>query len=291
MPHCWSLPHSVGVRNVIILAALVSGSALASDPESTPLVGPWRVELSVAPVVPQVNGLFVEHVGTSAQVAVVVAPHLRVFVSGAWNWRAGQSQFAGHFLDQSRIEGPVPSNLLVSAAVHAGTEFVLSRGTITPLHFAHRFELSMVGFAGGLSTRVGLKPEVTLADGTLSPATTGDTGWRPTIGAGIGVRFEFLERFSLRVDLRESFFSSRVQTVNGCGFEDLRAMDNALRGGRPVTSATLTAGCHVATFDGTDADTGLKRSNDVPLALGLVRNPSAEWVSLQALQVSLGVVF
>lgn len=154
--------------------------------------------------------------------------------------------------------------------MHAGTEFVLSRGSIEPLRMLHRFELSLVGFAGALSTRAGLKPESARSDGSISPATTGDTGWRPTIGAGIGVRFEFLERFSLRVDLRESFFSSRVQTVNGCNAQDLRAMDNALRGGRPVTSATLTSGCRVATFDGTDEVTGLKRSNDVPLALGLI---------------------
>jgi hypothetical protein len=105
------------------------------------------------------------------------------------------------------------------------------------------------------------------------------------------VRFEFLERFSVRLDLRGSFFTSRVQTVNGCDADDLRAMDNALRGGREVTTATLTSGCRVDTFDGTDPDSGLRRSNDVPLALGQLRNPSSEWVSLQALQVSFGVVF
>lgn len=283
--------HSVGVRIVLLLVALVSTSAFASDPESTPPVGPWRVELSVTPIAPQVNGLFVDHLGTSAQVAVVVAPHLRVFVSGTWNWRAGQSMFLKELIETSRVESQGRSGLLVSQGVHAGTEFVLSRGSIEPLRMLHRFELSLVGFAGALSTRAGLKPESARSDGSISPATTGDTGWRPTIGAGIGVRFEFLERFSLRVDLRESFFSSRVQTVNGCGAEDLRAMDNVLRGGRPVTSATLTSGCRVATFDGTDEVTGLKRSNDVPLALGLIRNPSVEWVSLQALQVSFGVVF
>lgn len=279
------------MRPILLFAALVAGSAFASDPESTPPVGPWRVELSVTPVAPQVNGLFVEHLGTSAQVGVVVAPHFRVFVSGTWNWRNGQSLFLKELIENSRVEAQSRSGLLVSGALHAGAEFVLSRGRIEPLRFVHRFELSLVSFAGALSTRAGLKPESARANGSISPATTGDTGWRPTIGAGIGVRFEFLERFSFRVDLRESFFSSRIQTVNGCNVEDLRAMDNALRAGRPVTSATLTSGCQVATFDGTDPVTDLKRSNDVPLALGLVRNPSVEWASLQALQVSFGVVF
>lgn len=279
------------MRLVLLFAALFAGSAFASDPESTPPVGPWRVEVSVTPVAPQVNGLFVEHLGTSAQVAVVVAPHFRVFVSGTWNWRAGQSVFLTELLEKSRVEAQSRSRLLVSGALHAGTEFVLSRGSFAPLHVPHRFEVSLVGFAGALSTKTGLKPESARTDGSISPATTGDTGWRPTIGAGIGVRFEFFERFSLRVDLRESFFSSRIQTVNGCTGEDLRAMDNVLRAGRPVTSATLTSGCRVATFDGTAPETDLKRSNDVPLALGLVRNPSVEWASLQALQLSFGVVF
>ena len=275
----------------VLLVGLLGSSAFASDPESTPPVGPWRVEVSVTPVAPQVNGLFVEHLGTSAQVAVAVAPHLRLFVSGTWNWSAGQSVFLTELLEKSRVESQSRSRLLVSSALHAGTEFVLSRGSITPFRIPHRFELSLVGFAGALLTKTGLKPESALVDGSVSPATTGDTGWRPTIGAGIGVRFEFLERFSIRVDLRESFFSSRIQSVNGCNGEDLRAMDNALRAGRPVTSANLTSGCRVATFDGTDENTGLKRSNDVPLALGLVRNPSVEWTSLQGLQVSFGVVF
>lgn len=279
------------MRLVLLFAALLADSAFASDPESTPPVGPWRVEVSVTPVALQVNGLFVEHLGTSAQVAVVVAPHFRVFVSGTWNWRNGESLFLKELIENSRVDAQVPWGPLVTGGLHAGAEFVLGRGRIESLSFVHRFELSLVSFAGALSTRAGLKPESARADDSISPATTGDTGWRPTIGAGIGVRFEFFERFSLRIDLRESFFSSRIQTVNGCTGEDLRAMDNALRGGRSVTTATLTRGCRVETFDGTDPKTDLKRSNDVPLALGLVRNPSVEWASLQALQLSFGVVF
>lgn len=250
----------------------------------------------MAPLSAQVNGLFVDHLGTSGQVSVVLAPHFRVFVAATWNWHAGESRLSKELTAKMRVENfridrTDSSSLLVSLGAVGGTEFVLSRGSIERFHFPHRFELSLAGFAGALSTRAQLKPESARTDGSISPPTFGDTGWRPTIGAGAGVRFEFLERFSVRVDLRESFFSSRVQTVNGCSVDDMRAMDNALRAGRPVTSATLASGCRVDAFDGTDPDTGLKRSNDVPLALGLVRNPSVEWVSLQALQVSFGVVF
>ncbi len=287
---------SCGVRWLLVLVALVAGSSFASDPESKPLVGPWLVELAVAPVSAQVNGLFVEHLGTAGQVAVVVAPYFRVFVSGTWNWQAGESRLARELfrtgrVSPNRIDQNDSSGLFISMGLVGGTEFVLNSRRIQPFHFPHRFELSMVGFAGALSTKAQLKPETARADGSLSPATFGDTGWRPTIGAGVGVRFEFFERFSIRVDLRESFFSSRVQTVNGCNVGDMRAIDNELRRGRPVTEAQLTPVCRVNAFDGTDPDTGLKRSNDVPLSLGLLRNPSVEWASLQALQVSFGVVF
>lgn len=281
------------VRWLLVLVALVSSSSFASDPEST---APWRVELAVTPVSAQVNGLFVEHVGLGAQVAVVLAPRIRIFASGTWNWHASESRLARELFrtgraSPNRIDQNDSSGLFISMGLVGGTEFVLSRGSIQPFHFPHRFELSMVGFAGALSTKAQLKPETDRTDGSLSPATFGDTGWRPTIGAGVGVRFEFLERFSVRVDLRGSFFSSRVQTVNGCNVDDMRAMDNELRRGRPVIVAQLTPVCRVSSFDGTDPDTGLKRSNDVPLALGLVRNPSGEWASLQAVQVSFGVVF
>ncbi len=247
------------------------------------------------------NGLLVEHVGTGAQVAVVLAPHFRVFVSGTWNWHAGESRLARELtakmrVDNQRIDRSNSNGLFIPLVLLGGTEFVLSRGSIQPFHFPHRFELSLAGFAGVLSTKAQLTPESERPDGPLSPATIspptfGDTGLRPTIGAGVGVRFEFLERFSVRLDLRGSFFSSRVQTVNGCNADDLCAMDNALRRGISPTSATVVPGCRVDTFVGTDPKTGFNRSNEVPLALGLVRNPSVEWVSLQALQVSFGVVF
>jgi len=279
------------VRWVLVLVALVSGSSFASDPESTPLIGPWRVELAVAPVSAQVNGLLVDHLGTSGQVAVALAPHFRVFVAGFWNWYSDESRLSAALRRGVPLDVQSFAGLLVTFGALAGTEFVVGRGQIQPFHFPHRLELSLSGFAGALATRGGLKPVAQRTDGSVSAATFGDTGWRPTIGAGVGVRFEFFERFSIRVDLRESFFSSRIQTVNGCNVDDMRAMDNALRRGLPVLLANTTSGCRADTFDGTDPDTGLKRSNDVPLALGLVRNPSAEWVSLQALQVSFGVVF
>jgi hypothetical protein len=51
------------------------------------------------------------------------------------------------------------------------------------------------------------------------------------------------------------------------------------------------AGCRLDTFDGTDPDTGLKRSNDVPLALGLVRTPSSDVLNNVGLYAGISFLF
>ncbi len=68
--------------------------------------------------------------------------------------------------------------------------------------------------------------------------------------------------------------SSEVSTVNGCNQDDLRAFDQELRAGRPITSARVGAGCDLSAFSGTDPGGG-NRTNDVPLALNLTRTPGA----------------
>ncbi|MBL8917321.1 MAG: hypothetical protein JNJ54_00550 [Myxococcaceae bacterium] len=225
-----------------VLATLVSLRALASDPESQPVEGPWRVEVAVAPVAPQVNGLLVEHLGTSAQVAVVVAPHLRLVVAGLVNWSNGLSMLNKELSGVDtlvRVASDGPQVMFNDVVLTAGSESVLSRGRIEAFRFPNRIELSIAGFVGAAASRVMLNPVFVRMNGTRIPATFGDAGWRPVFG----------------------------------------------------TSATLAGRCQVRSFDGVDPDSGYRRSNDVPLALGYVRNPDAEWSSLQVLQVSLGVVF
>jgi hypothetical protein len=274
------------VRCVFVVAALVSSSSFASDPEATPLTGPWRVELAVTPVSAQLNGRFVDHLGTSGQVAVVLGPHLRVFAAGTWNWHSGESLFGRELVEKVRVESHSGSTL-VGGGVQVGTEVVLSRSSFERFHFPHQFEVSFVSFAGALSTKAQLTPESARPDGSLSPATFADTGWRPTVGAGLGVRFEFLQRFSIRVDLRESFFSTRVQTVNGCSVDELGMLDGAPRG--LPTSPAVRPGCRVDAF--AEPDQTVPDPRSVASALVLARRPSVEWASLQALQVSFGVVF
>lgn len=282
------------MRLLSVVAVLMATAGLAADPESQPSHGPWRFEASITPVVGQVNDIWTKHLGIGGQLAIAMSPHMRFVVGGLWNHRWVDSGFENQLrLGLESRSGGVDLNLtlFIPAAAYAGTEFGLLSGQVAAFHFPHRLEFTMSGVVGAVSTRAPLKPESLRVDGSISPATSADTGIRPTFGVGAGIHFEFLEQFSVRLELRQFAFAQRTTSVNGCDANDLRAMDNALRRGTPVTAATTSAGCQVETFDGTDPETGLKRSNDVPLALGLVRNPSSLFQSYLVAQVSVGATF
>jgi hypothetical protein len=268
------------------LIGLVSSSALAADPESP---APWRAEVSFTPISTQLNGLWVQHHGSGLQVAVAVSSRFRLLAGVTHHWSAEGSPFRRRFYNSLPLEQQL-GILLANTVMLIGTESVLARGAVTPLRFAHRFELVFQGLVGATLSSVELKPVSTRTNGTVSPPTFGEADLRFTAGAGLGVRFEFLDRFSLRAEVRSVLFTNRISRVNGCDVSDLRAMDVALRGGRPATAAEVGAGCQAGRFEGEHPD-GFRRSNDVPLALGVVRNPSAEWTALVSGQLSFGVTF
>jgi len=164
-------------------------------------------------------------------------------------------------------------------------KFAFFEGTLA------QFSIVLNGGAGIGGTRHQLKPESARQDGSVSPATYGDTGSRFMAGLGAGFRLQLGQRFAFRLEVRDVVYTARVERVNGCGVDDLRAMDNATRAGRPVSSAMVGAGCRLDTFDGTDPDTGLKRSNDVPLALGLVRTPSSDVLNNVGLYAGISFLF
>lgn len=282
------------MRVFVLFVLLASRLAVAADPESQPAHGPWRFEVSLTPVSGQLNSLWVQHLGLGGQVAIAMSPRMRFLAGGLWNHQWASTDLGRKLdmgLDVWRGRGGTTLDAFVPGLAYVGTEFGLIQGQIAPFRFPHRFELGITGMAGAAATRVELKPVSMGLDGSVSPATSGDAGLRPTLGVGAGLRFEFLERFSFRVEVRHFALSSRVSAINGCGAQDLRAMDNALRGGNPVTSAAVSASCQVASFDGTDPATGFRRSNDVPLAMAHLRNPSSLFQSYLLGQVSLGVTF
>lgn len=285
------------MRRLIVASSLMAATSFAADPESQPLHGPWRFEVSLSPVIGQVNDSWTKHLGIGGQLAIALSPHMRLLVGGLWNHQWAKSGFeevlANGAESSSFVGAPGASDLrlLVPSGVYAGTDFGLAHGQIAPLRFPHRFEITVAGLVGALETRVALKPANQRADGSISPATSGDAGMRPTLGIGAGLHFEFLERFSLRLELRHFAVASRVSTVNGCGFDDLSQMERALQVGHPVANARVSAACRADTFDGIDPATEQRRSNDIYFAFIRLRQSSSTFQSYLLAQASVGVTF
>lgn len=138
-----------------------------------------------------------------------------------------------------------------------------------------RLPFLLVALRAGLAlaaTSVELRPLSTGIDGALRAASYGSSGLRPMGQLGLEVAFVLSPMVRIGLEVRNAFMSSATTAVNGCTGDDLRAMDIALRAGRPVTSVGVGAGCAVGSFDGTDAS-GVRRSNDVPLAQFRLREP------------------
>ncbi|MBL8920647.1 MAG: outer membrane beta-barrel domain-containing protein [Myxococcaceae bacterium] len=251
-----------------------------------------RFEVTLYPVALQVNGKFTQHFGTMGQLTYHLQENFGLMITGGGNWFNSESSLNGELVEKARVEAQAASSLLWTWGVLGGVEvtpfygkFAFFEGTLA------QFSFVLNGGAGIGGTRHQLKPESARMDGTISPATYGDTGYRFMAGLGAGFRLQLGQRFAFRLEVRDVVYTARVERVNGCGVEDLRAMDTALRGGRPVSSAMVGGSCRVDTFDGTDPDTGQRRSNDVPLALGLVRNPSSDVLNNIGLYAGVSFLF
>lgn len=243
-------------------------------------------ELALFPAVAQVNGKFTQHYGTALHYVYHLHENFGFFAMPQFNWSNNESGFNQELINKVREEAQAASSLLLNWGAIGGVE-------VTPLYgkfafyedqLAH-YSLVLTGGAGYGSTRHQLKPE-----NDAGPATFGDTGNRPIATVGGGFRVLLGNRFAVRLEVRDLVYTAKVDQVNGCNFDDLQAMDQALRSGRPVTAASTSAGCRVDTFDGTN-DAGQNRSTDVPLALSLVRDPTSDVLNLVSFYGGVSFIF
>lgn len=251
-----------------------------------------RREIVLYPVSMQVNGKFTQHFGTMGSFLWHLQENFGLQITGGYNWYNVESAFNGELVEKVRAEAQAATSLLWTWGVMGGVEvtplygkFALFEGTL-----AH-FSIVLSGGAGLGGTRHQLKPESVRQDGTLSPSTFGDTGARFMGSLGAGFRLQLGERFAFRLELRDVVYTARVERVNGCNVDDLRAMDQKLRMGQDVQSAQVGAGCDLKSFTGTIEGTDIKRSNDVPLALNLVRVPSSDVLNNVGLYLGASFLF
>jgi outer membrane beta-barrel protein len=251
-----------------------------------------KSEVVVFPVAMQVNGKFTQHFGTMGSFVYHLQENFGLQVSGGYNWYNVESSFNGELVEKFRVEAQAATSLLWTWGVMGGVEvsplygkFTLFEGTL-----AH-FSFVLTGGVGAGGTRHQLKPETVKTDGTISQATYGDTGARFMGSLGAGFRLQLGQRFAFRLEVRDVVYTARMERVNGCNVDDLRAMDMKIRSGQDPATATVGSTCNVDTFTGTIEGTDIKRSNDVPLALNLVRIPSSDVLNNIGLYLGISFLF
>lgn len=257
-----------------------------------------RFEVVLFPATMQINGKFTQHFGSQASIVYHLQENFALQITGGYNWYNSESSFNGELVEKARTEAQAATSLLLTGGVTGGVEvtpfygkFSLFEGTL-----AH-FSVVLNGGAGVGWTRHQLKPESVRQDGSISGATYGDTGARFMGGLGLGFRVRFGDHFALRLEVRDTVYTARTDRVNGCNVDDLRAMDAKVRAGQDVLTASVTQQCSSdglnpdnPKFAGTD-DNGNKRSNDVPLALNLVRVPSSDVLNNIGLYLGAAFIF
>lgn len=139
-----------------------------------------------------------------------------------------------------------------------------------------RSKFFLLGIRAGLgfaATSTELRPRTIAMTGGGRPGSYGTNGLRPVGTVSFEFAFVLSPTIRFGIEIRNAVMSSETTAVNGCSQDDLRSLDMALRGGQPVEVARVSPACQVASFSGTDAN-GLRRANDVPLALGRTREPA-----------------
>lgn len=249
-----------------------------------------KFEIVLYPATMQVNGKFTQHFGTMGSVVYHLQENFGLQITGGYNWYNVESSFNGELVEKYSVEAQAATSLLWTWGVLGGVEvtpfygkFAFFDGTL-----AH-FSFVLNGGVGAGGTRHQLRPEAARSDGTTTPATYGDTGARFMGSIGAGFRLQLGEHFAFRLEVRDVVYSARVQSVNGCDSADLKAMDDKIKGGQDPASAMVGGSCNLGDFTGTVEGTDLKKANDVPLALALVKTPSSD--VLNNVGLYLGVSF
>lgn len=242
----------------LILPLVVSQAQVVDGaPMKKPDVG--RVEFTLYPAVPQLNGKYTQHVGTMGQVTWHVREHFGLTLSGGGNWYNQESRLNAELVDKARVEAQWASSLLWTWTAMAGVEVAPFSGEFALFDSGlATFSVVISAGAGLGGTRHLLKPE------TTTPATYVDTGTRFMWAVGAGFRLTLGQHVAFRLEVRDVMHTARVDQVNGCSAADLPADF-----GFNDSSRSVTPGCTTSALN----------PSDVALARGLIRASSSEVIN------------
>lgn len=256
---------------VVVAVTMVSGAALAGDvvgEVEQRAAATRRFEVSLAPAVVQVNGLFTQHVGTFGTFSWRVHERVAVQLLAGGNWYSDEAPFNAELASKFRVESQAASSQLWTWGALAGTELEPFVGELAL--FGSRARVGVVlgaGLgAGGTRHRLFQPPG--------EAPRFGDTGTRFMAAVAVGLRLRVGERFVARLELRDVFHTAAMSTVNGCTLEDAATI--ATHGIRP--RGPISPGCAL-------------EYRDAPLAMQLLQAPTSGLVHHVGVSVAAGFVF
>lgn len=176
-----------------------------------------KFELVAYPVQAQINGKFSQHYGSALSLLWRPSPVFATHLTGHYNWHSSDSSFTDELSAGPRTGPRSGTSLLWSWGALAGFEMEPLEGVVSAgERWSARLSIVLNGGLGVGGTRIQL-----LGAGPLGPALYGDTGLRLLGALGGGIKVELGEWFDVRLELRDVFFSGRLDRVNGCTLNEL----------------------------------------------------------------------
>ncbi len=223
----------------------------------------------------QVNGKFTDQIGTGVDWLYHLREAFAFGLGGTWyEYRADSAFTEDELVTKAKQQPYTASALLMNWEAHAGFELSPIYGKFAWFNSGVvQFGLYVGSALGLASTEVELRP----ADpNTGRGRTFGDTGFKPVGLFDVGYRMFFSEHWALRAEIRDTLFSSDVQTINGCTANDLQAMTSG-------DTSHIAATCNQNAF--------LDKQADGNTAHDLLKDPSSDVLNDFAFNLALSFLF
>lgn len=247
--------------------ALIASAALTAEHTE----GRLAHSVMLAPSV-QVNGKFTEHYGTTFNYALG-SEHWAATLTVQNNWVRRQHGFNRELMVKTRQVAQATTTVLMPWAVLAGFRLVPLKGSVGE---------NGLDFEGVVDVGAGYGARSLLLAPQSPFELEASLGGRPTGSGALGLGVRFADGLWLRAELRSLFGSSSVESVNGCSFESLDAIERTLRTGGSLMNTMVNQGCRVDSFTS---------PLHVPLAMGAMRGEFSDTLFILSANLGLSASF
>jgi len=278
----------------LLLVSLAATPAPADPPVGSPDVqfrvlepkvfpDALRHELVLYPLVPQVGSTFTTHWLISLAYTFHPTEWLGLRLQPFYVWQARRSHFSSELLARVRQDAAAASSVVLKGGLVAGPEWMPISGKFAAFGAGPvRYGLVLFGGAGVAGTEIELK-----TSDPLGPSTYGSTGLRALASIGGGLRVQFGDRFTLRLEVQDLIHWGGVTRINGCDATELDTLNQQHLAGQPLGAGVSTQ-CNVSAFQGTTS-TGYDRGSDIGIAQSKVKEGGTDTLHVVGVYLGIGV--